>query len=40
MRRIAMGKHILEPLDHHNGPKINGLSWDNILSSMQKTAAG
>ena len=40
VRRIAMGRHVLEPLDRHNGPKINGLSWDNILSSMQKTAVG
>lgn len=40
MRRLAVGKYIQDPVSRHNGPKINGLDWSNILSSMQKTAGG
>ena len=40
MRRIAVGKHIHDALDRHSGPKLNGLNWNSILSSMEKTAVG
>jgi hypothetical protein len=40
MRRLAVGKHGRDPVNRHHGPKINGLDWNIILSSMQRTAGG
>lgn len=42
MRRIAMGKEFegVGALDRLRGPKINGVNWDDVRSSMQKTAVG
>jgi hypothetical protein len=40
MRRIAVRNHIQNSLDRHSGPKVNGLNWDDILSSLQKTSVG
>lgn len=39
IRRIAIGKE-LRTFDRQSGPKINGLNWDDIRSSMQRTAVG
>jgi len=40
MRRIATGNYGHENLNRYNGSKVNGITWDDILSSIQKTAVG
>ena len=36
MRQIATGKNLETTLDRQSGPRINGLIWDDIQSSMRK----
>ena len=41
MRRIAMGEDYEGPgpLDRYKGQKVNGVNWDDVRNSMQKTKA-
>ena len=38
MRQIATGKDLDHLLDRQSGPRINGLNWDDIQSSIRENA--